>query len=91
VLQVNCAAMRKRIRLTLGKNCTEFLKREVGARSVMFLTMRPENSEPAKAPRRDDVSASVEAPETACKSFFNSTATIGMHELPSIQKTNTAK
>jgi hypothetical protein len=67
VLQVNCAlgeVPRERsvegIRLTLDRNNTEFSE-EVGGR-VMFLSMRPEVSEPVKAPQEEKTPGTSEQP-----------------------------
>lgn len=67
VLQVNCAlgdVPRERsvegIRLSIERSGTEFSE-EVGGR-VMFLSMRAETTEPAKAPQRQAAPESAEAP-----------------------------
>jgi len=67
LLQLNCALgnvpserLMEGIRLTMGKNGTEFSE-EVSGR-VIFLAMRPEVSAPAKAPEQEAAPASAEPP-----------------------------
>jgi hypothetical protein len=68
LLQVNCALGNvpperqvEGIRITVEKNGTDFSE-EVSGR-VMFLSMRPEVSTPAKTPQQGPVPASAETPE----------------------------